>query len=245
VTDLELARHLAAVGDALALAFFDRGFRTTWKHDGSPVTEADFAVDAAIRDELALHRPDDALLTEEGGASGAGRRRWLVDPIDGTSWFVDHLPHWGVHVALEDGGEIVVGVITRPVLGLSWWAARGEGARRSDRETPLSVSTTSALGEAAVSGYVWPGDPVVTRVETVARWVSTPSPTLALLDGEIDAIVSTGGYEWDHAPAVLLVAEAGGRFSDPLGGRRFDLRAGLYSNGLLHDELAGMLYDAP
>lgn len=244
MTDLELARHLAAMGGELALHYFDRGFRTAWKHDGSPVTEADLAVDAAIREELALHRPDDALLTEEGGASdGESTRRWLVDPIDGTSWFVDGMPHWGVHIALEERGEVVLGIITRPAFGLTWWAAKGDGAHRSDRDEPLRVSTTPRLGGSLVSGYVGPGDPMIRRVERVARWTSSSSPMLALLDGAIDAIVSTGGYEWDHAPGVVLTAEAGGRFSDPHGGSRFDLRAGLYSNGLVHDELAAYLYE--
>jgi histidinol-phosphatase len=242
VTDLELARHLAALADELALGYFDRGFRTTWKRDGSPVTDADLAVDAAVREELALHRPDDALLTEEGGAAGDSHRRWLVDPIDGTSWFVDRLPHWGVHIALEEDDEVIVGVITRPVLGRTYWAARGQGAHRTDRAEPLRVTTTATLADALVSGYVWPGSPLIRAVEQVARWRSSSAPALSLLDGEIDAIVSDGGYEWDHAPALVLVAEAGGRFSDPYGGTRYDLRAGIYSNGLVHDELADLVF---
>jgi histidinol-phosphatase len=242
VTDLELARHLAALADEMALHWFERGFRTAWKHDGSPVTEADLAVDAAITEEIALHRPDDALLTEEGGASGASNRRWLVDPIDGTSWFVDGLPHWGTHIALEEDGEVVVGIITRPVLGLTWWAAAGQGAHRSDRAEPLRVTSTPRLAGAVVSGYVWGGEPEVVRVQRVAQWRSTSSPMLALLDGAIDAIVSTGGHEWDHAPGIILTAEAGGRFSDPYGGSRFDLKAGIYSNGHVHDELAALMY---
>jgi histidinol-phosphatase len=242
VTDLELARHLAAMADEMALHWFERGFRTTWKRDGSPVTEADLAVDAAICEEIALHRPDDALLTEEGGASGDSNRRWLVDPIDGTSWFVDGLPHWGTHIALEEDGEVVVGIITRPVLGITWWAAKGEGAHRSDRAEPLRVSTTPYLAGSTVTGYVYPGDPVMRLVQRVAHWKSFSSPSLAILDGAVDAVVSTGGYEWDHAPLVVLLAEAGGRFSDPYGGKRFDLQAGIYTNGHVHDELAALIY---
>ena len=87
-----------------------------------------------------------------------------------------------------------------------------------------------------------PGSPLARAIDRVARWRSASSPILALLDGEVDAVVSEGGYEWDHAPALVLVAEAGGRFTDPHGGTRFDLRGGLYSNGHLHDELAALLF---
>ena len=242
MTDLELARHIAAIADEVALRYASGYVRTAWKADGSPVTEADLAVDAAIREELARCRPEDAVLTEESGLSGSGARRWLIDPIDGTSYFVDGLPSWGVHIALEVEGVVTVAVVTRPALGRSWYASLGGGAFRDDRAAPLRVSATTDLADAVIGGYTWSRPDIVTRVNRVARWSYDSSPLLSLLDGDIDAVIGKGGYAWDLAPAVLLVAEAGGRFADPHGGLRYDLQASVASNGVLHDAVEALAY---
>jgi histidinol-phosphatase len=242
VTDLELARHLAAIADEVALPFASGYVRTSWKPDGSPVTEADLAVDRAIREELALRRPDDAVLTEESGASGAGNRRWLIDPIDGTAYFVDGLPSWGAHIALEIDGVVSVAVVTRPALGRSWYASLGGGAFRDDRDEPLRVSGTVDLADAVIGGYTWSRPDIVTRVNRVARWSYDSSPLLSLLDGDLDAVIGKGGYAWDLAPAVLLVAEAGGRYADPHGGLRYDMQASVASNRILHDQVEALAY---
>jgi len=246
VNDLELAHHLAAIADDIALRYFERGVALDYKADGSYVTTADLAVDAAIRDELGRHRPDDAILTEEYGTAGAvgASRRWLIDPIDGTSWFVDRTPHWGVHVALEVDGTIELALISRPLHDRWWFASRGGGAHRREGSTttPVRVSTTSDLGSARISGYVSYWSDTVDRVHEVARWVQEPSPTLALLDGRIDAVIGEGGYPWDLAPSVVLVSEAGGRFTDPYGGTRLDLRASVSSNGVLHDAVCALAW---
>jgi len=244
MTDLELARHLASIADEVALPYASGYVSMQWKADGSPVTAADLAVDAALREELARHRPEDAVLTEEDGLSGAigSTRRWLIDPIDGTSYFIDGLPAWGAHVALEVDGTIEVAVITRPMLGLSWYASRGAGAFRSDSAAPIRVSTTASIEDARIGGYVWSRPEIPSRVNRVARWVASSSPTLALLDGELDAVIGKGGFAWDLAPAVLLVAEAGGRYTDPDGGARYDMQASVASNGVLHDAVCALAY---
>jgi histidinol-phosphatase len=122
------------------------------------------------------------------------------------------------------------------VLAKSWWAAKGGGAWSSDG-TRLEVTGTSSLDLARVAGYVLPGSRWQAAVARRATWLHSSSPILDLLEGRVDAILSEGGFEWDHAPAVVMIKEAGGRFTDLDGGERITLRGGLYSNGLLDAEL--------
>lgn len=236
--ELAFARHVVDVAAAVALPFFRNDVHHELKGDGSPVTEADVAVEQAVLVMLASDRPGDGVLSEEAGAvrHSGSRRRWLVDPIDGTSWFLVGDTAWGTHIALEVDGEIVVGVITRPALGRAWWAAKGHGAWNSSGRR-LQVSTTATLVGARIGGYMRPDSSWQARISMRSRWVATPSPILQLIEGRLDAVLSEGGFGWDHAPGVLLVSEAGGRFTDPDGGGRIDLRGGLYTNGHLHAEL--------
>ena len=112
--DLELARRMGAVADDVALHYFQSDYQWGWKGDGSPVTEADLAVEEALLRMLAAERPDDHVLSEERGViGGTGTRRWLLDPIDGTSYFLDGSSAWGSHIALE---------VDSVDAALEWWA---------------------------------------------------------------------------------------------------------------------------
>lgn len=241
--DLSTALEVAEKAASLALDFFNQPIEAQLKEDGTPVTEADFAVERLLVEELAQRRPDDGILSEEGAAR-QGRRRWILDPIDGTSNFARADPNWGTHLALEDAsGELLVGVITRPALGGRWWATQGGGAHRNDppsgaRAIPLSTSTVSTLTESRAT--VWPPEDceMRTAMEEVGCWVDPDwTALMKLLDGELDLIVVRHGDIWDHAPAVLLTREAGGHFRDRNGGSRLDLRGGFYTNGVIDPEL--------
>jgi histidinol-phosphatase len=242
--DLEFARRLAAVADELALEFFQRGVVTQRKPDGSPVSEADVAVERRLRELISEQRPGDGVLGEELGETGSRGRRWVLDPIDGTSNFVARRPLWGTHVALEVEGEIVVGVITRPVTGASWWASRGAGAFRSAAgvERQLRVSGVNQLAESRVTLWTHSEDPSIERLSQGCRWMNpTLDSLLRVAEGEIDALIDRSGAPWDLAPAVVIVEEAGGHFSDRDGGRRLDLRDSCFSNGLIHGDLTRLL----
>jgi len=244
MTDLEFARQLAAVASELALDYFRRGVATQLKPDGSPVSEADVEIERRLRQLICERHPGDGVLGEELGETGSRERRWVLDPIDGTSNFVAGRPLWGTHVALEVEGEIVVGVITRPVLGASWWASRGAGAFRgaAGSERRLRVSGVNQLVESRVTLWTHSEDPSVERLSQSCRWQQpTLDSLLGVAEGELDALVDRSGAPWDIAPAVVIVEEAGGRFSDRDGGRRLDLRDSCFSNGLIHGDLARLL----
>ncbi|MGH2892754.1 MAG: inositol monophosphatase family protein [Solirubrobacteraceae bacterium] len=127
--DLGLALELADIAAAIALPRFgDRDFTVTIKPDGSPVTDVDRAVERALRERLARRRHDHAVLGEEYGAAGDSEWCWYLDPIDGTSRFVEGDAGWMTLVALGHGQEVTVGVISTPARSHRWWASRGEGA---------------------------------------------------------------------------------------------------------------------
>ena len=140
------------------MPFFEWGVETIIKEDESPVSEADLEVDRRLVDVLRRERPDDAILSEESGEHGSSSRRWILDPIDGTFNFVEQRPAWGTHIALEVDGEVVVGVITRPMYQQRWYATRGGGAFKIDSSEhgsgepePVHVSTTTTLAQSRIS----------------------------------------------------------------------------------------------
>jgi histidinol-phosphatase len=244
--DLAFAHRLADRAAEVSLEYFHRGVETIIKDDDTPVSEADLETDRRMVELIEQERPDDAILSEESGVHGASNRRWIVDPIDGTFNFVERDPMWGNHVALEVDGELVLGVITRPVSEQRWWATSGSGAFRTEGDAapqPLRVSTTSELAQARLCIWSHLEDHELEhwgRACTVVR-PSALDNVLHVIQGDIDAVIETRGRYWDNAPAIVLVTEAGGRYSDPEGGIRPDLSPCRYTNGRVDAALDAFL----
>lgn len=245
--DLVLAHRLADLATEIAMPLYERGVETIVKEDDSPVSEADLEVDRRLVEVLVHERPDDAVLSEESGAHGHSNRRWILDPIDGTFNFVEQRAAWGTHVALEVDGEIVLGVITRPVYEQRWYATLGGGAFKSAASganaTRLQVSTTAELAQSRICVWSHHSDE---QLEVWSRGFVLVRPSsldniLQVAEGELDAVIESRGKIWDHAPAVLLVTEAGGAFRDPEGGRRPDLGTSRYTNGRIDAALHQLL----
>lgn len=243
-SDLDLAQRLATHVAPIAKQRFEaRDFAVRLKHDGSPVTDVDLAVERAVRHQLAQHRPDDAILGEELGMVGDAKAKWIIDPIDGTENFVAGSRQWGIQIALSIAGEIVLGVIDAPLLHHRWWAARGMGAYRDGER--LVAARTPSLQDALITDRsaapVRPAEipsELLTRLRgCVAAGPDIFWPELLVAEGIVDIDIGEGGAEWDLAPRSIVVIESGGRFTDLNGNPGIQSGRALCSGPLLHSSL--------
>jgi histidinol-phosphatase len=246
--DLSLALTLADAADAISTGRFGAlDLRVETKPDDTPVTDADRAVERAVRDTLERRRPGDSVLGEEYGTSGTGARRWVLDPIDGTKNFVRGVPVWATLIALMEAEEVYVGVVSAPALGRRWWASRGQGAWLSVFGGPprrVRVSGVAALADASLShtGGRWEDAPggragldALTRQVWRERGYGDFWQHAMVAEGVLDLATEPEVSLWDLAALAVLVEEAGGTLTD-LHGRRGPAGGSvLSSNGLLHE----------
>lgn len=228
----------ASEAGALAMRWFREGektsARTEYKHGGSPVTEADFAVDRFLHERLRELFPDAGWLSEETADSPerlAAESVFVVDPIDGTRGFAEGDARWSVSAALVRGGRPVAGVVVAPALGERFVAAQGHGARRNG--VRLDISDAGPLAGGKLAGP----QPLARRAVEETGMIHVPKiPSLALrfahvAGRNIDAAVSSSNsHDWDIAAADLILHEAGGMLTG-LDGRtpvynRSDLKHG-------------------
>jgi myo-inositol-1(or 4)-monophosphatase len=221
----ELMPELRAVireAASIARPFFRPGQQTTarvWsKAGGSPVTEADVAVDTFLKIRLSEIVPKAAWLSEETADDPARLGRdlvWIVDPIDGTRAFLSGHHDWSIAVALLAGGEPLIGFVHAPALGVAYEAIRGQGAFRDGQA--IAVDGKPNLRSARITGpkpmldRLTRGagpDPDFTRVDRI------PSLALRLVrvaEGSVDVgMISSDARDWDLAAADLVLREAGG-----------------------------------
>ena len=245
--DLALALTLAADADLISYdRYRARDLDVTLKPDSSFVTDADTAVERAIRAGIEAARPGDGVYGEEYGIQGDSARQWIIDPIDGTANFLRGLPIWGTLIALAVDGVPVVGVVSSPALQRRWWAARGHGAWVSEQHgepQPLRVSSVGDLAEANISynriqGWDEKGrlDAVLelTRAAWRSRAIGDMWSYMLLAEGALDVVTEPELQPYDMAALIPIIEEAGGRFTDldgapgPWGG------SALATNGALH-----------
>ncbi|MBF6174814.1 histidinol-phosphatase [Nocardia blacklockiae] len=253
--DLELALRLADAADAITRARFGAlDLKVDSKPDLTPVSDADLAVERALRAELERARPGDAVLGEEfGGDAEFTGRQWVLDPIDGTKNFVRGVPVWASLIALLADGVPVVGVVSAPALARRWWAATGSGAwTRFEAEPPkaIAVSAVRELGAASLaisslSGWRDLGlrDQLIDLTDTVwrTRGYGDFFGYCLLAEGAVDIATEPEVSLWDLAPLDVLIREAGGSFTaldgtpGPHGG------SAVATNSALHDEVLARL----
>jgi histidinol-phosphatase len=255
--DLALAIRLADAADAITRERFGAAdLVVETKPDLTPVSDADRAVERAIRQVLAEARPDDAVSGEEyGSGESTAARRWVIDPIDGTKNFVRAVPVWATLIALLDGSTPVVGMVSSPALGRRWWAVQGGGAWTSALGSParrLSVSRVGELADASLSYSSPSGWDALGRLPALVEltgqvWRSRAYGDfwsyLLVAEGAVDLAAEPELALWDMAALAPIVTEAGGRFTglDGVPGPHQGNAAA--SNGLLHAALLAALGD--
>jgi len=249
---LKLALDLADVADRLTMARFrSRDLRVDTKPDLTPVSEADQAVERAIRDVLAEY-PDHAIVGEEYAdhAPVDALYRWIIDPIDGTKSYVRGVPIWATLIGLEFEGQLTVGVASAPALGMRWWAGSGLGAVRNGEE--ITTSAVSSLDDAQIS-FAWDtaeryhAGGVGPRLLDLShrcwrtRGIGDFWQHLLVAEGAFDIAVDPVVSLWDVAALVPIIEEAGGRWSTIDGGTDVDGGSFVTTNGMLHDTVLSAL----
>ncbi len=223
------------------------------KGAGDFVSRADVAAEKIIKDELMGARPTYGWVGEETGET-AGQdptRRWIVDPLDGTTNFLHGLPHWAVSIGLEHKGEIVAAVVFDPAKDELYWAEKGAGAWMN--ESRIRVSARKSMSEAIFATGVPFGTkktlPATMRdlarlmpaTAGVRRWGAASLDLAYVAAGRFDGYWERELSAWDVAAGVLLVKEAGGmveglrKGQDPLDGALIAGNEGLF------DAFAGTL----
>ncbi len=248
---LEAAVRAAQAGGAVALKYYRSGFDVAVKEDSSPVTQADREAEAVIVDTLSAAFPDIGFLGEELGRHGAQERRWIVDPIDGTRNFVRHIPIWATLIALEEAGEVTVGVIHNPVTGELYAARRGGGAWLNGER--IQVSAVADLGSAHLvhaglrllraSGW-WDGFVRLVDATERQRGFGDYLGYGLVAEGKAEIYAEADLKPWDLAAPKIVVEEAGGRFTDFQGRPTIYGGTALATNGRLHEAALALLQHA-
>jgi histidinol-phosphatase len=252
--DLRLAHLLADDADSLTMTRFKAlDLHVMTKPDLTPVSDADQAVEEAIRRTLGRARSRDAVLGEEQGSTGHSQRRWIIDPIDGTKNFVRGVPVWATLIALEVDGEVVLSVVSAPQLQRRWWAMTGHGAwtgKSLMKATRCQVSDVRRLEDASLSYSSLDGWEERGRLDDFLSLMRRVWRTRAygdfwsymmVAEGAVDIATEPELETYDMAALDVIVREAGGRFTSldgsegPWGGNA------LASNGHLHEAALAFL----
>jgi len=258
--DLALALELADRADVISRERFHAlDLVITTKPDRTPVTDADQAVERAIRTLLAERRPADGILGEEYGTEGSGSRQWIIDPIDGTAGFLRGIPVWATLIALAIDGVPMVGVVSAPALGKRWWARTDGGAWMSDERTPdalperLRVSGVATLADASLSYnsiQQWDSAGRLDSLIALSRRVWRTRAYgdmwsyMLLAEGHLDIAGEFDLQPYDMAALVPIVQEAGGRFTSVDGQAGPWHGSALATNGVLHEATLAVLMTA-
>ncbi len=228
------------------------------KGAGDFVSRADIAAEKILKEELMGARPNYGWMAEESPAEEGKdpTRRWIVDPLDGTTNFLHGLPHWAVSIALEHKGEIVAGVVYDPAKDEMFYAEKGQGAWLNDSQR-LRVSARKAMIESIFAT----GIPFAAKKELpetlkdlarlmpacagVRRWGAAALDLAYVAAGRYEGFWERGLKPWDMAAGMLIVREAGG-LVEAVGAGEDPLEAGtiLAANAEIFDTFAGVIRNA-
>jgi histidinol-phosphatase len=219
---LEAVAEVARIAGDVALSRFRSNLAVEAKGDGSPVTIADRAAEEAARAWIMQRFPDDAILGEEfGAAGGTGRRRWFIDPIDGTLSFVRDVPLWGTLIAVADGDKVLAGAINCAAAGELVAAAIGEGCWWNGVRCRVS-----AVDELSAATILITDDRFRGHEERAPRWRALAGGSrmvrtwgdcfgyVLVATGRAEVMVDNRMSAWDATALQPVIIESGGVFTD-------------------------------
>ena len=248
--ELRIALDAAAAAAEISRTFYRGNLTVTTKEDMTPVTEADLECEQAIRKIILDAFPDHGFYGEETGKTRAGSENlWLVDPIDGTKAFIRQYPFFSTQIALMQNGELVLGVSCGAMFEELAWAEKGCGAwlngerlRVSDIADPerAAISTGNLKSLAMSDGWPCLGKLVADSYRI--RGYGDFYHYHLLAAGKIEAVIESDVNILDIAALAVIVAEAGGRFTDLNGTMPgLDTRSVLAANPRLHEKYLAQL----
>ena len=223
MTDLDLILEAAREAGALAVSAREKGLKIWSKDGGSPVTDADLAVDALLKERLEAARPDYGWLSEETADDPARlttTRQFVVDPIDGTAAYLKGKPWFAVSIAVVENGRPIAGVVYAPALD-ELYAATADGPATLNG-APIAPGSATTLDDAAMLGdakmFVHPSWPTPWPPMRVESRNSIAYRLCLVAAGAFDAAVALSPKnEWDLAAADLICERAGAVLTDHLG----------------------------
>lgn len=241
--------ELARLTGNIALGFYRSRLKVETKLDGSPVTAADREAEQSARDWVRRYFPDDGFLGEEFGEERRGaRRRWIIDPIDGTKSFIHGVPLWGSLVALCEGERVLAGAAYFPVIDEMVAAAPGAGCWWNGSR--CSVSSTGVMSAATVlttddrfheRPALREGWTRLAAAAAVSRTWGDCFGYLLIATGRAEAMVDPVMSPWDAAALQPIIEEAGGRFTDWANRATAFGGSAIATNGLLADSVREIL----
>lgn len=242
---LDFAVEVARKAGELTLGYFNStALEFDTKPDGTEVTDADRGAEQLVRDLIADRFPDDAVFGEEQGSSAEPRRRaartWIVDPIDGTRGFVRGVPLYATLLALVEGDKPLLGVIHLPALDQTLVAGAGTGCWLGQHAVAVSRHATldGALVNTSDFNTFNPSQFATLREQgAMLRTWGDAYGYFLVATGNTEAMIDPVCETWDLAPMGVILAEAGGTFTDFAGTSSFRSGCGVASNGHIHAEL--------
>ena len=255
--ELAVARQLAREAGGILLDYYQNGADVQWKGHDDPVTAADKAANEMIVRELQRAFPDDAILSEEAPddlVRLSHERVWMVDPMDGTKQFIEHINEFAVMIGLAVNGHPQLGVVYNPTTDRMFYAAQGLGAYVETALTTkrLHVSQQSETAQMTAALSRSHHSPIVDRIraklgiagEARSGSVGLKIGLLAEATAHVYLHVGAKTYQWDTCGPVAILQEAGGVITDnhgaPLSFNTPNIRnmhGIIASNGTAHDRI--------
>ncbi len=250
----EIVKEVVLKAGAFVKERFGNANSVDFKGDIDLVTDVDRGSEEMIKEEVERTFPDDDILAEESGTiqRNLTSRKWLIDPLDGTTNFTHGYPCVSISIALEEAGEIILGVVHDPISGEYFEAEKGKGATLNGEI--IRVSRTRTTGESLIAtgfpydirefpeGHMETLERILMATQGIRRDGSAAIDLCHVACGRLDGFYERKLAPWDTAAGILIVREAGGKvtsFSED----RYSIhdKEILASNGVIHGDLSEIL----